>query len=163
MVYSRLGIEVRPQEDGILVPSGQKLEISPDFHGATPKIDDSPWPGFPADMTSVALVTATQCKGTVMIHEKLFESRLFFVDNIIAMGAQIILCDPHRAIVIGPNKLYGQRVASPDIRAGMAMILAALCAEGTSEIHNIVQVDRGFERIDERLRNLGADILRVQE
>jgi UDP-N-acetylglucosamine 1-carboxyvinyltransferase len=163
MVYSRLGIEIRPHEDGILVPSGQKLEISPDFHGATPKIDDSPWPGFPADMTSVALVTATQCKGTVMIHEKLFESRLFFVDNIIAMGAQIILCDPHRAIVIGPNKLYGQRVASPDIRAGMAMILAALCAEGTSEIHNIVQVDRGFERIDERLRNLGADILRVQE
>jgi UDP-N-acetylglucosamine 1-carboxyvinyltransferase len=163
MVYSRLGIEVRPQEDGIFVPSGQKLEINPDFHGATPKIDDSPWPGFPADMTSVALVTATQCKGTVMIHEKLFESRLFFVDNIIAMGAQIILCDPHRAVVIGPSKLYGQRVASPDIRAGMAMILAALCAEGTSEIHNIIQVDRGFERIDERLRELGADIQRVKE
>lgn len=160
MVYSRLGIEVRPQEGGILVPSGQKLEVHPDYHGATPKIDDAPWPGFPADMTSVALVTATQCKGTVLIHEKLFESRLFFVDNIIAMGAQIILCDPHRAIVIGPSKLYGQRVASPDIRAGMAMILAALCAEGTSEIHNIIQVDRGFQRIDERLRSIGADILR---
>jgi UDP-N-acetylglucosamine 1-carboxyvinyltransferase len=163
MVYSRLGIEVRPFEDGIIVPSDQKLEIHPDYHGATPKIDDSPWPGFPADMTSVALVTATQCKGTVLIHEKLFESRLFFTDNIISMGAQIILCDPHRAIVIGPSKLYGQRVASPDIRAGMAMILAALCAEGTSEIHNIIQVDRGFERIDERLRSLGADIQRIQE
>lgn len=161
MVYSRLGIEVRPQDGGILVPSGQKMEISPDYHGATPKIDDAPWPGFPADMTSVALVTATQCKGTVLIHEKLFESRLFFVDNIIAMGAQIILCDPHRAIVIGPSKLYAQRVASPDIRAGMAMILAALSAEGTSEIHNIIQVDRGFEKIDERLRSVGADIQRI--
>ncbi len=163
MVYSRLGIEVRPHEGGILVPSDQKMEILPDYHGATPKIDDSPWPGFPADMTSVALVTATQCKGTVLIHEKLFESRLFFVDHIIAMGAQIILCDPHRAIVIGPSKLYGQRVASPDIRAGMAMILAALCAQGESEIHNIVQVDRGFEKIDERLRALGASIERIQE
>lgn len=161
MVYSRLGIEVRPQDGGILVPSDQKMEIQPDYHGATPKIDDAPWPGFPADMTSVALVTATQCKGTVLIHEKLFESRLFFVDHIIAMGAQIILCDPHRAIVIGPNQLYGQRVASPDIRAGMAMILAALCAQGESEIHNIIQIDRGFERIDERLRSLGAHIERI--
>ncbi|PKA10540.1 UDP-N-acetylglucosamine 1-carboxyvinyltransferase, partial [Leptospira meyeri] len=150
-------------ENGILVPSDQKMEIIPDYHGATPKIDDAPWPGFPADMTSVALVTATQCKGTVLIHEKLFESRLFFVDNIIAMGAQIILCDPHRAIVIGANRLYGQRVASPDIRAGMAMIIAALCAEGQSEIHNIVQIDRGFESIDTRLRSLGAQIERVSD
>ncbi|MCZ8344349.1 MAG: UDP-N-acetylglucosamine 1-carboxyvinyltransferase [Leptospira sp.] len=163
MVYSRLGIDVRPTDSGILVPSDQKMEIIPDYHGATPKIDDAPWPGFPADMTSVALVTATQCKGTVLIHEKLFESRLFFVDHIIAMGAQIILCDPHRAIVIGSNRLYGQRVASPDIRAGMAMIIAALCAEGTSEIHNIVQIDRGFEAIDTRLRSLGAQIERVPE
>lgn len=163
LVYSRLGIEVRPVEGGILVPPDQKLEIIPDYHGATPKIDDAPWPGFPADMTSVALVTATQCRGTVLIHEKLFESRLFFVDNIIAMGAQIILCDPHRAIVIGPSRLYGQRVASPDIRAGMAMIIAALCAEGTSEIHNIVQIDRGFQSIDTRLRSLGAQIERINE
>ncbi|MFB5650150.1 UDP-N-acetylglucosamine 1-carboxyvinyltransferase [Leptospira wolffii] len=163
MVYSRLGIEVRPQDGGVLVPSDQKLEIIPDYHGATPKIDDSPWPGFPADMTSVALVTATQCKGTVLIHEKMFESRLFFVDNIISMGAQIILCDPHRAIVIGPNRLYGQKVASPDIRAGMAMIVAALCAEGTSSIHNIVQIDRGFQDIDTRLRSLGAHIERIGE
>ncbi|EQA34795.1 UDP-N-acetylglucosamine 1-carboxyvinyltransferase [Leptospira inadai serovar Lyme str. 10] len=163
MVYSRLGIEVRPQDGGILVPSDQQMEIIPDYHGATPKIDDSPWPGFPADMTSVALVTATQCKGTVLIHEKMFESRLFFVDNIISMGAQIILCDPHRAIVIGHSRLYGQKVASPDIRAGMAMIIAALCAEGTSYIHNIVQVDRGFQEIDTRLRSLGAHIERIRE
>ncbi len=161
LVYSRLGIEVRPVEGGILVPPDQKMEIIPDYHGATPKIDDAPWPGFPADMTSVALVTATQCRGTVLIHEKLFESRLFFTDNIISMGAQIILCDPHRAVVIGPSRLYGSRVASPDIRAGMAMIIAALCAEGQSEIHNIVQIDRGFESIDTRLQSLGAQIQRI--
>ncbi len=163
LVYSRLGIEIRPVEGGILVPKDQKMEIIPDYHGATPKIDDSPWPGFPADMTSVVLVTATQCKGTVLIHEKMFESRLFFVDNIIGMGAQIILCDPHRAVVIGKSELYGQKVASPDIRAGMAMIIAALCANGVSYIHNIIQIDRGFENIDTRLRSLGAQIERVNE
>ncbi len=163
MVYQKLGIEIRYQDNGILVPKDQKMEIIPDYHGATPKIDDSPWPGFPADMTSVALVTATQCKGTVMIHEKMFESRLFFVDNIISMGAQIILCDPHRAIVIGKSKLYGSRVASPDIRAGMAMIIAALSAEGSTFIHNIGQVDRGFQNIDLRLRSIGADIERFTE
>ncbi len=114
-------------------------------------------------MTSVALVTATQCKGTVMIHEKMFESRLFFVDNIISMGAQIILCDPHRAVVIGKSQLYGSKVASPDIRAGMAMIIAALCADGTSSIHNIIQVDRGFQDIDVRLRSIGAQIERLVE
>ncbi|MCE9500748.1 MAG: UDP-N-acetylglucosamine 1-carboxyvinyltransferase [Leptospira sp.] len=163
MVYSRLGIEIRPVDGGILVPADQKMEIIPDYHGATPKIDDSPWPGFPADMTSVALVTATQCNGTVLIHEKMFESRLFFVDNLISMGAQIILCDPHRAVVIGPSKMYGQKVASPDIRAGMAMVIAALCADGVSYIHNIVQIDRGFQNIDTRLRSLGAQIERIEE
>ncbi len=163
MIYSRLGIEVRPLDGGILVPADQKLEIIPDYHGANFKIDDSPWPGFPADMTSVALVTATQCKGTVLIHEKMFESRLFFVDHLISMGANIVLCDPHRAIVIGPSKLYGQKLASPDIRAGMAMIIAALCAEGTSYIHNIIQIDRGFQDIDNRLRNIGAKIERLEE
>ncbi len=163
LVYSRLGIEIRFADGGVVVPAGQKMEIIPDYHGATPKIDDSPWPGFPADMTSVALVTATQCKGTVMIHEKMFESRLFFVDNIIGMGAQIILCDPHRAVVIGKSQLYGSKVASPDIRAGMAMIIAALCAEGTSSIHNIIQVDRGFQNIDTRLRSIGAQIERLVE
>lgn len=161
MVYSRLGIEVRPVDGGILVPGDQTMKIIPDYHGATPKIDDSPWPGFPADMTSVALVTATQCEGTVLIHEKMFESRLFFVDNIIAMGAQIILCDPHRAVVIGKSKLYGQTVASPDIRAGMAMLIATLCAEGVSYIHNIIQIDRGFQNIDTRLRSIGAQIERI--
>ncbi|MCB1177300.1 MAG: UDP-N-acetylglucosamine 1-carboxyvinyltransferase, partial [Leptospiraceae bacterium] len=163
LVYSRLGIEIRFTEDGIIVPADQKREIIPDFHGATMKIDDSPWPGFPADMTSVALVTATQCKGTVLIHEKMFESRLYFVDNIISMGAQIVLCDPHRALVIGKSKLYGQKVASPDIRAGMAMIIAALCAEGTTLIYNIGQIDRGFQNIDTRLKSIGADIVRLDE
>lgn len=163
MVYSRLGIEVRHTEKGVLVPADQKMEVVPDYHGQTLKIDDAPWPGFPADMTSVALVTATQCFGTVMIHEKMFESRLFFVDNLIAMGAQIVLCDPHRALVIGKSKLYGQKVVSPDIRAGMAMIIAALCAEGTSFIHNIIQIDRGFQDIDKRLQTLGAQIERLQE
>lgn len=160
-VYSRLGIEIRFADGGVIVPANQKMEIIPDYHGATPKIDDSPWPGFPADMTSVALVTATQCMGTVLIHEKMFESRLFFVDNIIAMGAQIILCDPHRALVVGKSRLYGSKVATPDIRAGMAMIIAALCAEGVSSIHNIVQVDRGFQDIDGRLRSIGAQIERI--
>ncbi len=163
LVYSRLGIEVRFQDNGVLVPRDQKMEVIPDYHGATMKIDDSPWPGFPADMTSVALVTATQCQGTVMIHEKMFESRLFFVDHIIGMGAHIVLCDPHRALVIGKSKLYGQKVASPDIRAGMAMIIAALCAEGTTQIHNIGQIDRGFQEIDIRLRMLGAQIERLTE
>ena len=124
------------------------------------KIDDAPWPGFPADMTSIALITATQCRGTIIIHEKMYESRLFFVDNLIAMGAQIILCDPHRAVVIGPAKLRGSRLTSPDIRAGMTMLIAALCAEGESVIQNIGQIDRGFERIDQRLRSLGAKIQR---
>jgi len=163
MVYSRLGIEIRHTEKGVIVPADQKMEVVPDYHGQTLKIDDSPWPGFPADMTSVALVTATQCNGTVMIHEKMFESRLFFVDNLIAMGAQIVLCDPHRALVIGKSKLYGQKVVSPDIRAGMAMIIAALCSEGTSYIHNIIQIDRGFQDIDKRLESIGAQIERLQE
>lgn len=162
MVYSRLGIEVRKHGDGIIVPGDQKMEITPDYHGAVPKIDDAPWPGFPADMTSIALVTATQCQGTVLIHEKMFESRLFFVDNLIGMGAQIILCDPHRAVVIGKNRLYGNKVNSPDIRAGMAMLIASLCAEGNSSIYNISQIDRGFERIDERLQQIGADIKRME-
>jgi UDP-N-acetylglucosamine 1-carboxyvinyltransferase len=159
-VYNRLGVEVVAQGNDLLVPAGQSLEITHDLGGAVPKIDDAPWPGFPADMTSIALVTATQCKGTILIHEKMYESRLFFVDNLIAMGAQIILCDPHRAVVIGPAKLRGSRLTSPDIRAGMTMLIAALCAEGESVIQNIGQIDRGFERIDERLRGLGANIQR---
>jgi UDP-N-acetylglucosamine 1-carboxyvinyltransferase len=159
-VYSRLGVEVRARGNDLLVPADQTLEITHDLGGAVAKIDDAPWPGFPADMTSIALVTATQCRGTILIHEKMYESRLFFVDNLIAMGAQIILCDPHRAVVIGPAKLRGARMTSPDIRAGMTMLIAALCAEGESVIQNIGQIDRGFERIDQRLRALGATIQR---
>jgi len=160
-VYNRLGVEVVAQGNDLLVPAGQKLAITHDLGGAVAKIDDAPWPGFPADMTSIALVTATQCKGTILIHEKMYESRLYFVDNLIAMGAQIILCDPHRAVVIGPTKLRGSRMTSPDIRAGMTMLIAALCAEGESVIENIRQIDRGFERIDQRLGALGARIQRT--
>jgi len=159
-IYGRLGVEVRAQGNDLLVPAGQALEITHDLGGAVAKIDDAPWPGFPADLISIALVTATQCRGTILIHEKMYESRLFFVDNLIAMGAQIILCDPHRAVVIGPTKLRGARMTSPDIRAGMTMLIAALCAEGESVIQNIAQIDRGFERVDERFRSLGADIQR---
>ena len=159
-IYSRLGVEVVAQGNDLLVPAGQSLAITHDLGGAVAKIDDAPWPGFPADMTSIALVTATQCRGTILIHEKMYESRLFFVDNLISMGAQIILCDPHRAVVIGPTKLRASRMTSPDIRAGMTMLIAALCAEGQSVIQNIGQIDRGFERIDQRLRSLGAKIQR---
>lgn len=164
LVFSRLGIEVREEaKDGQIylhVPADQSREIVMDLGGAIPHIDSSPWPGFPADMTSVALVTATQCKGTVLIHEKLFESRLFFTDRLISMGARIVLCDPHRAIIMGPTPLFGAVVSSPDIRAGMAMLIAALCAQGETVIQNIGQIDRGFSKIDERLNALGADIKR---
>lgn len=161
-VYARLGIQTTAQGDDLLVPEGQSLELANDLGGAVPKIDDAPWPGFPADMTSVALVTATQCRGTILIHEKLYESRLFFVDSLIGMGARIILCDPHRAVVMGPARLHGARLSSPDIRAGITMLIAALCAEGESVIQNIGQIDRGFQRMDERLKKLGAKIERVK-
>lgn len=161
MIFSKLGIETRPQDDDdLFVPSNQSMEIISDLGDAIPTLDDSPWPGFPADMTSIALVTATQCKGTVLIHEKMFESRLYFTDHLIAMGARIVLCDPHRAVVIGPEKLHAAHLTSPDIRAGMALLIAALCAEGASTIQNIIQIDRGFTQIDTRLRALGAQITR---
>ena len=132
-----------------------------DLGDAIPKIEDGPWPAFPADLTSIALALATQAEGEILIFEKMFENRLFFVDKLVAMGARITLCDPHRAIVSGPSRLHGERVESPDIRAGMAMLIAALAADGTSEIGNIRQIDRGYEQIDERLRGLGAQIERV--
>ncbi|HYB70428.1 MAG TPA: UDP-N-acetylglucosamine 1-carboxyvinyltransferase [Candidatus Bathyarchaeia archaeon] len=160
LAYRRLGVETALEGTTLLVPGPQVLEVAADAGGAIPKVDDAPWPGFPADLTSLALVLATQSRGTVMIHEKLFESRLFFVDSLIAMGARIVLCDPHRAIVVGPAELRGATIVSPDIRAGMALIGAALCARGTSVIMNAHQVDRGYERIDERLRALGARITR---
>lgn len=162
LVFSRLGIQTEVQGKDLLVPGRQRLRIVNDLGGATPRIDDAPWPGFPADMTSVALVTATQCRGTILIHEKMFESRLYFTDPLIGMGARVVLCDPHRAVVIGPERLRAARLVSPDIRAGMAMLIAALCAEGESVIENIVQIDRGFASIDKRLKELGAKIEREQ-
>lgn len=161
LMFSRLGIECVDQGRDLLVPAKQRMRIVTDLGGATPRIEDAPWPGFPADMTSVALVTATQCRGTMLIHEKMFESRLYFTDGLIGMGARIVLCDPHRAVVIGPERLRGSRLVSPDIRAGMAMLIAALCADGESEIQNIGQIDRGFSHIDTRLRSLGAKIERI--
>ncbi|MCK5381704.1 MAG: UDP-N-acetylglucosamine 1-carboxyvinyltransferase, partial [Candidatus Latescibacteria bacterium] len=152
MVFERLGIHVEIQGDDLWVPGEQELRINPDLHGAIPQIYDAPWPGFPADLMSIALVVATQAEGTVLLFEKMFEGRMFFVDRLIGMGAAIVLCDPHRAVVVGPSTLYGDELISPDIRAGMALLIAAMCAKGTSVIHNIRQIDRGYERIDERLR-----------
>jgi UDP-N-acetylglucosamine 1-carboxyvinyltransferase len=161
MVFGRLGCEMEFDGSDLVVPADQTLRIRDDVGDATAKIEDGPWPAFPADLTSIALALATQSDGMVMIHEKMFENRLFFVDKLINMGARVILCDPHRAVVAGPRRLHGERLESPDIRAGMAMLIAALCADGTSEIGNIRQIDRGYERIDERLRALGARIERV--
>lgn len=159
--FQRLGLQSSIEGPDLLVPPGQDLAIRADMGDAIPKIDDGPWPAFPADLTSIALALATMATGTILIFEKMFENRLFFTDKLVAMGARITLCDPHRAIVSGPCRLHGERLESPDIRAGMAMLIAALAAEGTSEIGNIVQIDRGYERIDERLRDLGARIERV--
>jgi UDP-N-acetylglucosamine 1-carboxyvinyltransferase len=162
LAYERLGIRWQEDGDDIVVPAEQELVIREDIHGAIPKIDDGPWPAFPPDLTSIAVVLATQARGTILIHEKMFESRLFWVDRLIAMGARIVLCDPHRVVVVGPSQLHGQVLASPDIRAGMALVIAALCAEGESVIHNIHQVERGYEALHERLSALGADVERVK-
>ncbi len=159
--FRRLGLRSEIQGRDVVVPPGQELRVESDLGDAIPKIEDGPWPAFPADLTSIALALATQAQGEILIFEKMFENRLFFVDKLVAMGARITLCDPHRAIVSGPSRLHGERVESPDIRAGMAILIAALAAEGTSEIGNIRQIDRGYERIDERLRALGAQIERV--
>jgi UDP-N-acetylglucosamine 1-carboxyvinyltransferase len=159
--FRRLGLQTMLEGNDLLVPPEQKLTIRDDQGDAIPKIDDGPWPAFPADLTSIALALATQADGTIMIHEKMFENRLFFVDKLVAMGARIHLSDPHRAVVSGPSRLHGARLESPDIRAGMAMLIAALAADGTSEIGNVAQIDRGYERIDTRLRELGARIERV--
>jgi UDP-N-acetylglucosamine 1-carboxyvinyltransferase len=160
--FARLGVQVETNGDSVRVPPRQELVVQDDLGGQIPKIESGIWPAFPADLTSIALTVATQARGTVLIFEKMFESRLFFVDKLVNMGARIILCDPHRAVVTGPARLYGERMVSPDIRAGMAMLIASLCAEGTSTIGNIWQIDRGYERIDERLRALGASIERVE-
>jgi UDP-N-acetylglucosamine 1-carboxyvinyltransferase len=159
--FRKLGIEMEITDSSVRVPAGQDLHIEDDLGDQIPKIDSGIWPAFPADLTSIAVTVATQARGTILIFEKMFESRLFFVDKLVSMGARIILCDPHRVVVTGPARLYGQRLESPDIRAGMAMVLAAICAEGRSTIGNIGQIDRGYERIDERLRALGANIERA--
>ena len=162
MVFRRLGLDSWMHDDGTChVPGGQTLRVQRDAGDYQSKVEDGPWPAFPADLTSIAVALATQSEGSVLIFEKMFENRLFFVDKLISMGAEITICDPHRAIVIGPRKLHGARVSSPDIRAGMAMLIAAVCAQGTSEIHNVRDIDRGYERIDERLLALGARIERV--
>ena len=161
--FSRLGISWEVRGDSLYVPSNQLMQVSADLGGQIPKIDDSPWPGFPPDLTSIMTVVATQTEGTALIHEKMFESRMFFVDKLIGMGARIVLCDPHRAVVSGPARLSGALLVSPDVRAGMAMVIAALCADGTSTIQNVYQIERGYERITERLKSLGAHIERVED
>ena len=163
MGFARLGVSCRIDGPDLVVPKDQEMVVRSDLGGHVPKLEDQPWPAFPADTMSIAVVTATQCEGMVLIHEKMFESRLFFVDKLIGMGARIVLCDPHRAIVSGPTRLRGSNVESPDIRAGMAMLIAALCAEGESTINNVGQIERGYERIDERLRALGAHVERVED
>lgn len=163
IAFAKMGISWEVDGNTIKVHGSQELRVEPDFGGMIPKIDDAPWPGFPADLTSIALVVATQIQGNILIHEKMFESRMFFVDKLINMGARIVLCDPHRAVVSGPCRLKGTEMASPDVRAGMAMVIAALCAEGTSIIHNVYQIERGYEKIAARLRALGAKIKRVKD
>ena len=163
LAYDRLGIRPRITGTRLIVDADQERRIRPDLGGHVPKLEDGPWPAFPADVMSTTIVTATQCTGMLLIFEKMFESRLFFVDKLIGMGAQIVLCDPHRAVISGPSPLRGGVVESPDIRAGMAMVLAALAADGISTIHNIGQIERGYEQIDTRLRALGADLERVDD
>ena len=163
MVFQRLGVETRLDGQDVLVPGGQRLQVRPDFGGGIPKIDDAIWPQFPTDLMSIAITVATQSHGTVLFFEKMFEGRMFFVDHLIGMGAHIILCDPHRVVVVGPNQLVGQRVQSPDVRAGMALLIAALCAKGVTTIHNVRQIDRGYERMDQKLQALGARIERFSD
>src|ERR1700737_3732190 len=163
LVFERLGLHSELHGNDVVAPGAKRLVIRNDAGDYQPKVEDGPWPAFPADLTSIALALATQAEGSVIIHEKMFENRLFFCDKLQLMGAAITICAPHRAIVLGPRRLTGQRVESPDIRAGMAMLIAALCAEGRTEIGNIRQIDRGYERIDDRLRELGARIERVDD
>ena len=156
--FRRLGVKVEVRGEDLFIPGGQEPEVQMDMGGHIPTLGDGPWPQFPADLTSIALVTATQCRGTILVHEKMFESRMFFADKLVSMGARLVLCDPHRVLVIGPSSLRGAPVESPDIRAGMALLIAALGAQGRSDIYNIAQIERGYERIDERLIALGARI-----
>jgi UDP-N-acetylglucosamine 1-carboxyvinyltransferase len=159
IAFAKLGIKWECQGTSIHVPEKQRMKVNCDLGGMIPKIDDAPWPGFPPDLTSIITVVATQVRGEVLVHEKMFESRMFFVDKLIAMGGRIVLCDPHRAVVSGPSRLTGSELHSPDVRAGMAMIIAAMCAQGKSAIRNVYQIERGYENIVPRLSSLGARIL----
>jgi UDP-N-acetylglucosamine 1-carboxyvinyltransferase len=163
LVFDRLGVEWQEESDKISVPSQQKLIVEPDLGDAIPVINVMPWPSFPTDLMSIAIVVGTQSKGSVLFHDWMYPSRMFFTDKLVSMGAQIVLCDPHRCIVQGPTQLYGEKLESPDIRAGMALVLASLAAEGQSEIRNVGQIDRGYEKIDEKMRSLGAHIERVSD
>lgn len=162
LAFGKLGIHWERDGEDIRIPSGQALRVVPDLGGMIPKIDDAPWPGFPPDLTSIMTVVATQVEGTVLIHEKMFDARMFFVDKLLTMGARIVLCDPHRAVVTGPSRLTGSELTSPDVRAGMAMVIAAICAEGTSIIQNVYQIERGYELLVPRLKSLGVQIERVE-
>jgi len=161
MVFERLGVTMKLDGTSLFIPGEQELVVKRDFNNAIPKVDDAPWPAFPTDMMSIAITLATQSQGTVLFFEKMFEGRMFFVDSLIAMGAQIVFCDPHRVVVVGPSKLYGGTLESPDVRAGMALLIAALCAQGTSTIYNIRHIDRGYAKVDEKLRAIGAHIERL--
>jgi len=163
IIFRRLGVDWSVDGEDILVPRKQRLKIEPDLGNAIPEIKTNVWPGFPTDMNSVAITVATQARGSALFHDWMYPSRMFFTDKLVAMGAQIVLCDPHRCIVTGPTKLYGEKVESPDIRAGMALLLAALAAQGQSTIRNVGQIDRGYENVDGKLRSLGAQIERVKE
>ena len=162
-VFGRMGVEWKTEGADILVPAEQRLEIEPDLGGAIPEIKVMTWPAFPADLMSIAIVIATQSKGSVLFHDWMYNSRMYFTDKLVAMGAQIVLCDPHRCIVQGPTRLYPEKMESPDIRAGMSLLLATLSTPGRSTIRNIGQIDRGYERVDEKLRSLGAHIERMKE
>ena len=162
-VFHRLGVHWEVRGSDIFVPSKQSLEVISDLDGAVPEIKTNVWPAFPTDLTSIAITVATQVSGSVLFHDWMFSGRMYFTDKLVGMGARIILCDPYRCLVQGPTPLYGEKLESPDIRAGMAMLLAALAANGTSKMRNIVQIERGYERVDEKLKNLGARILRERE
>lgn len=163
IVFNRLGVDWVVEGDDIFVPAEQRLEVEPDLGNAIPEIKTNIWPAFPTDLMSIAIAVATQSRGSVLFHDWMYPSRMFFTDKLVSMGAQIVLCDPHRCIVTGPSKLYGEKVESPDIRAGMTLVLAALAAQGTSVIRNVGQIDRGYEAVDAKLRSLGAKIERQKE
>ena len=163
MVFNRMGVDWSVDGEDIVVPPGQHLEVEPDLGGMIPEIKTNVWPAFPTDLMSIAIVVATQAKGSILFHDWMYPSRMFFIDKLVGMGAQVVLCDPHRCIVTGPARLFGEKVESPDIRAGMALVLAALAADGRSQIRNIGQIDRGYDRVDEKLRSLGANIERAVE